>query len=195
MPSAFQRTLAVPALFLLIAGVARATTFVGVNERTLARAADAIVIGTVERIETVGGSDGSIDPLGTVDVKRTYKGDVGRRVTLKQPGGRLGGRLLWIAGSPRLRVGDHQLLLLSAHRDGPARTPAFGMGQFSLRRHPRTGKLLAERRVDGLVLGDRPLRRVPLARLLAVIGRTLADDPGVAAPLVSMPPELVDPGL
>jgi matrixin/thrombospondin type 3 repeat protein len=69
------------------------------------------------------------------------------------------------------------------------------MGQFSLRRHPRTGTLLAERRLDGLVLGPRPLRRIPLARLLAVIEHTLADDPGVAAPLVRVPPELVDPGL
>src|SRR5206468_4742526 len=72
---------------------------------------------------------------------------------------------------------------------------AFGMGQFSLSRHPRTGVLVAERRLDAFVLGDRPLRRVPLARLLAVIGRTLVDDPGVAAPLVRVPPELVDPDL
>ena len=49
------------------------------NERTLARAADAIVIGTIGDIETVGGADGAINTLGTVDAGRTVKGPAGSR--------------------------------------------------------------------------------------------------------------------
>ncbi len=186
---------ALPALVLLfLGGTAAATTFVGVDERTLARAADAIVVGTIERIETVGGADGRIDTLVTVAVEREMKGDVGRRVTLKQPGGRLGSRRLWIAASPEFRVGERQLLFLSAHRDGSARTTAFGMGQFTIRPHPRTGTLLAERRVDAAVIGARPVARVPLDRLLRIIRRAASGAP-TARPLVTAPPELFDPGL
>src|SRR5205814_537742 len=138
------------AVLALLAGPARATTFVGVSERILARAADAIVIGTVEQIETVAGGDGTISTLVTLDVEEAVKGHVERRLTLKQPGGSIGGRTLWIAGGPRFRTGERQLLFLSAAADGTARTTALGMGQFLLRAHPRTGATLAEPRVDGL---------------------------------------------
>jgi len=194
MPSLPARARIALVACVLLAGSARATTFVGLNERRLARSADAIVVGTIAGLETVGGRDGRIRTLVTVDVDRSYKGAVGRRVTLVQPGGRLGDRLLWIAGSPRFRVGERQLLFLTAARDGTARTTAFGMGQFVLRPHPRTGETLAERAVDGLVLGDRPLRRVPLARLLRTIARGAAASPSPAA-IVASPLELTDPDL
>src|SRR5207249_2647843 len=178
MPAAARRSLAPLAVLAMLAGPARATTFVGVSERILARAADAIVIGTVEQIETVAGADGAISTLVTLDVEEAVKGHVERRLTLKQPGGSIGGRTLWIAGGPRFRTGERQLLFLSAAGDGTARTTALGMGQFVLRPHPRTGATLAERRVDGLVVGDRPLRRVPLARLLRTLARAIAQDGG-----------------
>jgi len=196
MPAAARRSLAPLAVLAMLVGPARATTFVGVSERILARAADAIVIGTVEQIETVAGADGAISTLVTLDVEEAVKGHVERRLTLKQPGGSIGGRALWIAGGPRFRTGERQLLFLSAAADGTARTTALGMGQFVLRPHPRTGATLAERRVDGLVVGDRPLRCVPLARLRRTLARAAAEDVGVAAaPLLATPPELLDPGL
>src|SRR5438093_1315801 len=68
------------------------------------------------------------------------------------------------------------------------------MVQFVLGRHPRTGAALAERRVDGLVVGDRPLRRVALARLRRTLARAVAQGGGAAAPLLATPPELLDPG-
>ena len=195
MPAAARRSLAPLAVLAMLAGPARATTFVGVSERTLARAADAIVIGTVAQIETVAGADGTISTLVTLDVEASVKGHAERRLTLKEPGGSIGGRALWIAGAPRFRTGERQLLFLSAAADGTARTTALGMGQFVLRPHPRTGATLAERRVDGLVVGDRPLRRVPLARLRRTLARAAAQDGSVAAPLLAAPPELLDPGL
>ena len=196
MPAAARRSLAPLAVLAMLAGPARATTFVGVSERTLARAADAIVIGTVAQIETVAGADGTISTLVTLDVEASVKGHAERRLTLKEPGGSIGGRALWIAGAPRFRTGERQLLFLSAAADGTARTTALGMGQFVLRPHPRTGATLAERRVDGLVVGDRPLRRVPLARLLRTLARAIEQDGGGApALLLADPPELADPGL
>ncbi len=192
---ALRTTIAFTAL-LALSSAARATTFVGMNERTLTRAADAVVIGTVRRIETVGQPDGGIDTLVTLEVERTLKGAVGRLVTLKQPGGRLGERIEWIAGSPRFTNGERQLVFLSAHRDGTARTTAFGMGQFLVVPHPRTREATAERRLDASVIGDRPLRRAPLARVLRTVARAVAADPEAAsAPLITAPSELVTPGL
>src|SRR3989441_5648250 len=196
MPAAARRSLAPLAVLAMLAGPAHATTFVGVSERTLARAAHAIVIGTVAQIETVAGVDGTISTLVTLDVEASVKGHAERRLTLKEPGGSIGGRVLWIAGAPRFRMGERQLLFLSAAADGTAHTTALGMGQFMLRPHPRTGATLAERRVDWLVVGDRPLRRVPLARLLRTLARAIEQDgAGASAPLLADPPELADPGL
>src|SRR3989442_8501304 len=196
MSAAAGRPLAALIVLVMLAGPARATTFVGVSERTLVRAADAIVIGTIAQIETVAGADGTISTLVTLDVEETMKGHVERRLALREPGGRIGDRTLWIAGAPRFRTGERQLLFLSAAADGTAHTTALGMGQFVLGRHPRTGAALAERRVDGLVVGDRPLRRVPLARLLRTLARAIAQDgSGAPAPLLADPPELADPRL
>jgi hypothetical protein len=193
----------VPLLNLLLAVAAlvfvpvraRATTFVGMTEHTLARAADAIVVGSVTALETVEGRDGAISTLVTVAVEHEYKGHVGGAVTLRQPGGRVGGRGLWIAGSPRFARGERQLLFLSAHPDGSARTTALGLGQFVLTQDAHTAEMLAERRLEGLVLGDRPMRRVRLARLLETIRRALAVDPGASAPLLTLPREATEPGL
>jgi len=190
-------TLTVAAALATIASQAGATTFVAMTERTLARAADAIVVGTVRYIESVAAPDGAINTLVTVEVEQEAKGHVGRVVVLKQPGGSVGGRRLWLAGSPDFTVNDRELLFLSAYRDGTARTTAFGMGQFHLSTDPLTGVTHAERTLDGLVVGAHSARRrIPLASLLRTIRRAVAD-PGAsaAAPLVTVPPESTDPGL
>jgi len=184
----------VSAVTLAAAPPARATTFVAMSEKALARAASAIVVGTVRHIETIATPDGAIDTLVTVEVEQEVKGRVGALVTLKQPGGSIGGRGFWIAGSPQFYVGDRELLFLSAHHDGTARTTAFGMGQFHLVTSARTGDVAAERTLDGLVIGmHTKRRRVPLASLLRTIARALAGDRTTPAPLVTAPPEMTDP--
>jgi hypothetical protein len=183
-------------VLLACAAPAAATTFVDVSERTLTRSADAVVVGTIRRIESVAGPNGAINTLVTVEVESEHKSRVGREITLKQPGGRLGGRLEWIAGSPRFVVGERQLLFLTAHRDGTARTTDFGLGQFTITSHPRTGELMAERKLDGAMLGRRPLRRTRLARLLQTVERAVRlHGQQAVAPLVTAPRELTTPGL
>ncbi len=188
-------TLVIASVLLGLARIADATTIVGMNERALARAADAIVIGTVADLETVAGGDGAIDTLVTIDVERAVKGRVGTRVTLKQAGGQIGERGLWIAGSPRFVRGERQMLFLSAARDGTARTTALGLGQFMLTPHPRTTETMAERRPTVRTLGTRPVRRLRLARLLSTIARALADDGAVEPRALRPPDELTAAGL
>lgn len=187
--------MAIAGLVLLVARAADATTIVGMTERALARAADAIVVGTIADIESVASPDGAIATLVTVDVERAVKGRVAGRVTLKQPGGRVGDRGFWIAGSPTFRRGERQLLFLSAAGDGTARTTALGLGQFTLSPHPRTAEIMAERRPAARTLGTRPVRRVRLARLLRTIARALEGAPTTDGPALREPDELTAPGL
>lgn len=192
----FIQTLAVAALVVAAVLPARATTFVGLTERRLVRASDAIVIGAVTHVESVASLDGAIRTLVTVAVERQLKGRVPRTVTLRLAGGSVHGRGFWIPGSPRFGVGDRQLLFLSVHPDGTARTTALGLGQFALRAHPRTGATMAERQLDAHALGARPVRRVMLVRLLRTIRRALAEDRSATTmPLLGTPPEMLTPGL
>src|SRR6185436_15011481 len=153
-----------------------------------------IVIGAVTHVEGVASTDGAIRTLVTVAVEKTLKGHVDDVVTLRLAGGSVHGRGFWIPGSPRFTVGERQLLFLTVAPDGTARTTALGMGQFALVAHPRTGATMAERQLDAYALDSRPVRRVPLVRLLRTIRRATAADPGSATPLVATPPELVTPG-
>ena len=190
-----------PRALLVLAGstfaaTVHATTFVAMSERTLARTADAIVVGRVERLESIAGRDGRISTLVTVAVERSLKGQVGNRITLQQPGGRVGDRAMWIAGSPEFATGERDLLFLSAHHDGTARTTAFGMGQFRLKDDPTTGAVMAERALREHVVGGSPQRRLSVDRLVRTIARVIASEPAAAsAPLIAEPADATMPGL
>ena len=177
-----------------VVGRAHATTFVAMNERTLARASDAIVLGTVRRLETVGTRDGGIYTLVTIAVDSRYKGSVGSEITLKQPGGELADRGLVIPGSPTFTTGDRNLLFLSVARDGTAHTTALGLGQFRIAPDAR-GELTAERSVNEPVLGGARVRRVKLARLLRTIAKAARSDARAPLSLTPVPAEAADPDL
>ena len=190
------KTIAIAIALVILASPARAATFVGMNERVLARSADAIVIGRVAAIEMVASPESAISTLVTVEVERELRGHVGALVTLRQPGGQVGGRGFWIPGGARFATGERQLLFLSVHHDGTVRTTALGLGQFVLVPHPRTGATMAERRPDALFVDSQPVHRVALARLLRTIARAVAAETGAPPQaLVTVPPELVTPGL
>lgn len=169
-------------LLILPALPADATTFVATSERALARAADAVVVGTVEDIESVAGMDGSISTLVTLSIEGQYKGAVGRTLVLKQPGGQLADRGFWVAGSPQFHRGQRNLLFLSAGRDGTARTTAYGMGQFVLE-NGIGGDVMAERALDERVVGGGGVRRLKLSRLVRTIRRAIADNDRAVRPL------------
>jgi hypothetical protein len=183
---------ALSALLLLVTVPVGATTFVATTERALARAADAVVVGTVEDIETVSGRDGSISTLVTLAIEDTYKGATGRTLTLKQPGGQLADRGFWLAGSPQFHGGQRNLLFLSAGPDGTARTTAYGLGQFVLE-NGIGGDVMAERALTERVVGGGAVRRLKLSRLVRTIRRALEGQDVAVRPLRD-PDELTQPG-
>ena len=179
---------------LLATSVAHATTFVAMSERALARAADAIVVGTVTQVEVVGGADGAIHTLVTIHVESRHKGSLGSEIVLKQPGGELADRGLVIFGSPTFTRGERNLLFLSAGSDGTARTTALGLGQFRVGTSA-AGALVAERSLAEPVLGGARRRRLRLDRVLRTVAKAVASDSTAARPLVSVPAEATAPGL
>jgi hypothetical protein len=189
-----KNTLLQTLILVAVVTAAHATTFVAMDERTLARTADAIVVGTIERIESVASSDERIDTLVTVSVTARYKGDVGGEIVLKQPGGEVDGRGMWIAGSPTFHVGERDLLFLSAARDGTARTTAFGMGQFRIE-SDGDGEPFALRALTERVVGGSRVRKMKLDRLLRTVHRVVANDRRASAPLLAAPKELTAPGV
>ena len=181
------------ALGIVAGGIAHATTFVAMSERSLARAADAIVTGTVTELDAVGDAAGGIYTLVTVSVDGRYNGDVGREIVLKQPGGELAERGLVIPGSPVFTRGERNLLFLSAGRDGTARTTALGLGQYRLA--SGVAGDVAERSVSEPVLGGGRVRRLKLANLLRTIAKAVRNDARTPSSLVPAPSELTAPGL
>lgn len=183
---------------LVVAGAAttaaHATTFVAMTERTLARTADAVVVGTVTALETVGDAAGGIHTLVTVRVERAHKGDVGREIVLKQPGGELADRGLVIPGSPVFTRGERNLLFLSAAGDGTARTTALGLGQYRLTTGAG-GSVVAMRALSEPVLGGARVRRLKLRRLLRTVAKAVRTDPRAPLPLVPVPAEATAPAL
>jgi hypothetical protein len=189
-----KNTLLQTLILTVVATTAHATTFVAMDERTLARTADAIVVGTIERIESIASTDERIDTLVTVAVSEHYKGDVGSEIVLKQPGGSVDGRGMWIAGSPTFHVGERDLLFLSAARDGTARTTAFGMGQFRIESESVGGEPVVQRALTERVLGGGQVRKMKLSRLVRTIRRAVVSGQA-SAPLVVAPRELTTPGI
>ncbi|HLK12777.1 MAG TPA: thrombospondin type 3 repeat-containing protein [Candidatus Binatia bacterium] len=196
MPNRRHRVSILTLAALAAAATTHATTFVAMSEHALARAADAIVLGRVQRLESVADRDGAISTLVSVEVERTYKGAHHDLIVLRQPGGSVGGRGLWIAGSPRFAIGERNLLFLSVARDGSVRTTDYGLGQFQIVSDGAGGAPVAMRTLSESVLGGARVRRLSLARLERLIARAVAlDRDHAVAPLVAVPHEATDPGL
>src|SRR5262249_14351741 len=140
---------------------------------------------------SVAGRDGAISTLVTVHIERSYKGRLGEAVVLKQPGGQLGDRGFWVAGSPEFSVGQRDLLFLSARQDGSAYVTDVALGQFQL----VDSGAVAERTTPEAVIGGPHRRRLSLARLERLIARAVVTGHDEPAAITPEPEELTTPGL
>jgi hypothetical protein len=68
-----------------------------------------------------------IDTLVTLEADQYLKGDFGRSVTFRVPGGELGRYRTILVGAPTFREGDEVVLFLNAR--GPSVPYLFGLGQ------------------------------------------------------------------
>jgi hypothetical protein len=128
---------------LLATAPASATVLVPAELGELAREARAIVHGRVVSVEGVwtAGRRG-IETVVTIEVATTIKGQPGREVSLRVPGGDLGRYRSVVVGAPVFREGQEVIVFLGG--EGPALPHLLGLGQgvYRVRRDPRTGTAL-----------------------------------------------------
>lgn len=125
---------------LLAAATARAAVLVPAELGELAREARAIVHGRVvsaEGVWTAGRR--SIETVVTIQVATALKGQPGREVSLRVPGGELGRYRSVMVGAPVFREGQEVIVFLGGA--GPALPHLLGLGQgvYRVRRDPRSG--------------------------------------------------------
>ncbi|GIW43969.1 MAG: hypothetical protein KatS3mg077_1251 [Candidatus Binatia bacterium] len=95
------------------------------------RAADAVVAGRVERIESVTNEEGTFSNV-TLTVEQSLGAHVGSRVVLVEPSGETRAQYRWIFGSPTFYVGERVLVFVKQDRRGRLRTLYLGMGKFRI---------------------------------------------------------------
>jgi hypothetical protein len=141
----------------LAVGTAGATTLRYLSLADLARVADVVVHGRVVAVRSYRHGR-LIFTDTTVQVDRCLRGACGARVTVRQPGGEVGGFGLRVAGAFRAAVGEELVLFGRRGRDG-ALAPV-GMVQGALRVHrPRPGAAVAVRELGGVLVARRGAAR------------------------------------
>ena len=124
----------------LLGARAAAITVVPMTFEQLVGESDAVVYARVSEVKGQWTSDRrSIESVVTLETLRYLKGDWGRSVLVRLPGGEAGGRISVLPGAPQLREGDLVVLFLDSR--GPSIPTVLGLtqGVFRVIPDPRTG--------------------------------------------------------
>lgn len=132
------RSLVVSAVMVLVAvSLASASVTVPLTTLELADASVAIVRGRVVAVDSAwdGAGGGAIYTYVVVRVRETLKGDVPKRITLKQLGGTVGNMTLAVDGQAEFTRGEEVVLFLGVRpRDLTLETSTLWQGKWTVRR-------------------------------------------------------------
>jgi hypothetical protein len=137
-----RRLLAVFAAAVAAAVVpARATVLVPADLAELSRSASAIVRGTVTVVRPEW-ADGRrrVETIVTLAVEQTLKGEYGRTVSFKVPGGEIGRYRSVMIGAPAFREGEEVILFLGGQAPALPHLLGLGQGVYRVRRDSRSGE-------------------------------------------------------
>lgn len=194
-----------PLVMLCAFATASATTVVPMTDEDLALSVRAVVEGTVVRTEPIWDRErAAVYTYVTVDVERTYKGDVPPgQVVLKQLGGSTARHATAVHGAPDLAVGRRALLFLNTDSQGALRVAHMAIGHYEIEVEPYTGREIVVRATGAHAL-ERPAvagavtDRAPKAEFVASLLARLAAGAETAAryeaahegtPILLAPPE------
>jgi hypothetical protein len=76
------------------------------------------------------------------EVQEYYKGNLGRRVVISEPGGEVGGRVTHYPGTPQFQPGDELVLFVWAGPSGRHQVIGLTQGAFWAARDPQTGEIM-----------------------------------------------------
>ena len=143
-----RSALGVLLLALAATSVARATVIVPIDFNELAVTADAVVYARVTDVRSLVTDDRRrVESIVVLEAIGYMKGNLGRRIAFRVPGGQVGAYRTVMVGAPSFARGDEVVLFLASRRPGPiagTRAPApyivgFGQGVYRVRVDERTG--------------------------------------------------------
>jgi hypothetical protein len=163
----------------LFSGSATATTVVVVDTQTTTDRASAVVLATVASQESRwNDARTKIYTYTELEVREDFKGGTsGKKIQVRQPGGRVGNIACYVPGTARFRKGEKVLAFLQPLKTDKTRFRVVGMaqGKYSVLKNGT-----AVRELNGLhVVGADPDRvredsRVPVDRLIERVRATVA---------------------
>jgi hypothetical protein len=130
MRSALKKLLTIVFAGLLAAPLL-ATTVQKMELPQLVSASDNIVQGRVESVEAKY-VDRTVFTYISVAVDDPIKGDRRRTVLVRQLGGRIGAKTVWISGMPQYKPGDEVILFLKDKQDGTYDVIGLNQGKYDI---------------------------------------------------------------
>jgi cysteine-rich repeat protein len=156
------RKVLVPLSLSWLATAAQATTFVPMDVGDLTRVSHAVVLGRVRSLGSAASPGGAVHTHVTVAVDEALKGRIpSGTLTLRQPGGRVGGVELFVEGAPQFVVGERVLLFVRAGEDGSLHVTHQAMGRFAVPPVDAAGTEMAVRDFGGARVVTPDLRPAP----------------------------------
>jgi hypothetical protein len=76
------------------------------------------------------------------EVQEYYKGNLGRRMVISEPGGEVGGRVTRYPGTPQFQPGDEVVLFVWTGPGGRHQVIGLTQGSFRAARDPKTGEIM-----------------------------------------------------
>ncbi|MEN3336257.1 MAG: hypothetical protein V7641_5622 [Blastocatellia bacterium] len=140
------RWFVLPALLMVFAETASATTVIIPADDDLMIGARAIVRGRVLAVACDFDQQGHIYTYITLRVNEIIKGHItSRRIVLKEPGGQVGLQGSMIFGTPQFRRDEQVLLYLDTWNDGSLRVHQMFLGKFIITRDAASGQQMVTR--------------------------------------------------
>jgi hypothetical protein len=179
-----MRRLILCALAIGVPVVGHATVLVPIEFRELVTSAPVIVHGRVVDVhaEWIEGRR-SIETLVTIEASEYLKGDLGGRVTIRVPGGRLGRYRTIFIGAPSFQEGDEVVLFLRTAGRAVPWILGLSQGAFRIVADPASGRQMVASPVllsapgahaETVVRGDARRRPLDLDAFRAVVRQVLA---------------------
>lgn len=131
--------------YLASGGTGLATTSQRLSLAQLANEADLVIRGQVQEMKSQESSDRSaITTTVVISVEEQWKGPKRSTLSLKQPGGSVGGITQRVTGLPQFSLGEEVILFLEKQEDGHYVTAGSRQGKFIIKTDSRTGKRMVE---------------------------------------------------
>jgi hypothetical protein len=152
-------------------GPARGATVLRLSFEELTQKSDAVVRGrVVGSTAKLNAAAGRISTFTDVQVTEAIKGTPGKRITVRQPGGEVGGIGQAVAGAARFAPGEEVVLFLQRAPDDATVFHVLSMSAGKVRLEKRLDSVRAVRDLDGIAFADSgPAKQAPAAGGVKVV--------------------------